>query len=63
MKHTLMREYYANKCIELKENSKILWSLINNTISKVKHNGSIITSITGRQSKTIQTQGHCQQLW
>ena len=46
MKHTLMRDYYTCKCAEFKENSKKLWSQINNTISKEKHKGSIITSIT-----------------
>ena len=38
-------DYYRTKCVQFKENSKKLWSLINNTIKKVKHKGSIIPYI------------------
>ena len=39
-------DYYKAKCDAYKSNSKKLWSLINNTITKVKHKGSIIPYIT-----------------
>ena len=41
-----MVEYYQTKCTEYKKNSKKLWELINNTISKVRHKGNIIPFIT-----------------
>ena len=34
MKCTLMRDYYATKCMEIKENSKNLWSLITTQSAK-----------------------------
>ena len=40
------REYYQAKCIAYKHNIKKLWDVINNTITRVKHKGSIIPFIT-----------------
>ena len=45
-KRKLKFEYYQAKCESYKSNSKKLWSLINSTITKVKHKGSIIPYIT-----------------
>ena len=46
LKQTQKKEYYHTKCQAYKSNSKKLWALINNTITKVKHKGSIIPYIT-----------------
>ena len=46
LKRQLKTEYYQAKCESFKDNSKKLWALINNTILKVKHRGSIIRHIT-----------------
>ena len=44
--YTTKEEYYREKCLQFKQNSKKLWSIINKTIKKVKHKGSIIPYIT-----------------
>ena len=46
LKRKLRTDYYCLKCESYKSNAKKLWSLINQTITKVKHKGSIIPSIT-----------------
>ena len=46
LKSKLRRDYYRLRCEEYKKNAKKLWGLINNTIKKVKHKGSIIPYIT-----------------
>ena len=46
LKCKLRRDYYWLRCEEYKKNAKKLWGLINNTIKKVKHKGSIIPYIT-----------------
>ena len=46
LKRKLKWEYYQSKCQVYKNNSKKLWALINNTIKKVRHKGSIIPFIT-----------------
>ena len=46
LKSKLKKDFYHAKCIDYKQNAKKLWSLINNTIKKVKHKGSIIPYIT-----------------
>ena len=46
LKRKLKVEYYQAKCESYKSNSKKLWSLINSTITKTKHKGSIIPYIT-----------------
>ena len=45
-KNRLRQDFYHSRCISYRQNAKKLWSLINNTIKKVKHNGSIIPYIT-----------------
>ena len=45
LKRKLKVEYYQAKCESYKSNSKKLWSLINSTITKTKHKGSIIPYI------------------
>ena len=42
LKWKLKVDYYGAKCESYKSNSKNLWSLINSTITKIKHKGSII---------------------
>ena len=42
LKSQLKRNYYCTRCIEYKQNAKKLWSLINDTVKRVKHKGSII---------------------
>ena len=44
-KKELKQNYYWTRCIEYKCNAKKLWGLINDTIKKVKHKGSIIPYI------------------
>ena len=46
LKRKLKMDYYQLRCESFKNNTKKLWSLINNTITKVKHKGSIILFIT-----------------
>ena len=46
LKQIQKKDYYQTKCQAYKSNSKKLWALINNTITKVKHKGSIIPYIT-----------------
>ena len=46
LKCTTKEEYYREKCLQFKQNSKKLWGVINETIKKVKHKGSIIPYIT-----------------
>ena len=46
LKSQLKRNYYRTRCVEYKQNAKKLWSLINNTVKRVKHKGSIIPYIT-----------------
>ena len=46
LKNQLKMEFYQSRCISYKQNAKKLWSLINNTINKVKHKESIIPYIT-----------------
>ena len=58
LKRKLKMDYYQSRCESFKNNTKKLWSLINNTITKVKHKGSIIPfimvdGIKHTKSKTI----------
>ena len=46
LKNQLKRNYYCTRCLEYKQNAKKLWSLINDTVQRVKHKGSIIPYIT-----------------
>ena len=46
LKSKSKRDYYRLRCEEYKTNARKLWELINNTIKKVKHKGSIIPYIT-----------------
>ena len=46
LKRHMRIDYYQSKCKAFKDNSKKLLALINNTIMKVKHKGSIIPHIT-----------------
>ena len=46
LKSQLKRDYYRTRCVEYKQNAKKLWSLINDTVKRVKHKGSIIPYIT-----------------
>ena len=46
LKRKLRSDYYQMKCTEFQRNAQKLWSLINNTIKKVKNCGSIIPYIT-----------------
>ena len=41
-----MCNYYKERVIEYKNNTKLLWKTINNVIKKIKHNGNIIGSIS-----------------
>ena len=45
LKRQLRSNYYNSKCELYKSNVRKLWALINNTIKKVKHRGSIIPYI------------------
>ena len=45
LKRNLKTQYYQKKCKQFKDNAKKLWALINDTIRKVKHKGSIISYI------------------
>ena len=46
LKSQLKRNYYRTRCVEYKQNAKKPWSLINDTVKRVKHKGSIIPYIT-----------------
>ena len=46
LKRKLRSDYYRVKCTEFQQNARKLWSLINNTIKKVKNRGSIIPYLT-----------------
>ena len=46
LKPTTKEKYYREKCLQFKQNSKKLWGIINETIKKVKHKGSLIPYIT-----------------
>ena len=46
LKRNVKTDYYRTKCTDYQQNARKLWSLINNTIKKVKHLGSIIPYIT-----------------
>ena len=46
LKSQLKRNYYRTRCVEYKQNAKKLWNLINDTVRRVKHKGSIIPYIT-----------------
>ena len=52
LKHDLMHNYYKERVIEYKNNTKLLWKTINNVIKKTKHNGGIIGSISINGIKT-----------
>ena len=46
LKRKLRNDYYRVKCTEFRQNARKLWSLISNTIKKVKNRGSIIPYLT-----------------
>ena len=46
LKRLAKLNYYQEKCKSYKQNTKKLWGLINETIKKTKHRGSIIPFIT-----------------
>ena len=46
LRRTARQQYYNNKSLEYKNNTKKLWALINQTIKKCKNGGSIIPYIT-----------------
>ena len=54
-------QYYRTRAEEYKSNTKKLWQLINSTISKNKHSGNIILSITvdGLQKSTPKAVANC----
>ena len=45
-------DYYNNKSLEYRSNTRKLWQLINSRINKCKHQGSIIPFITVKGIKT-----------
>ena len=47
-----MKSYYTTKCTEYKDNTRKLWHVINQTIGKTKHSGSIIPFISVDGIKT-----------
>ena len=53
LRKKLRADYYKTKCHTFKTNVKKLWALINNTITKVKHCGSIIPYITVNGTREI----------
>ena len=55
LKRNLKAQYYQRKCDQFKNNAKKLWALINDTIRKVKHKGSIIPyiKIDGKLNYTL----------
>ena len=46
LKRSTMKSYYTTKCTEYRDNTRKLWHVINQTIGKTKHSGSIITFIS-----------------
>ena len=54
-------QYYRTRAEEYKSNTKKLWQLINSIISKNKHSGSVISSITvdGVQKSTPKVVANC----
>ena len=46
LKRSTMKNYYATKCTEYRDNTRKLWQVINQTIGKTKHSGSIIPFIS-----------------
>ena len=46
VKHKAKTSYYITKCEEYKYNTKTLWQVINQTMGKKKHKGSIIPFIS-----------------
>ena len=46
LKKTVKVTYYNKKCNDYKNNTRMLWKLINQTINKVKNTGSIVPYIT-----------------
>ena len=51
LKRTTMKNYYATKCTEYRDNTRKLWQVINQTIGKTKHR-SIIPFISIEGIKT-----------
>ena len=47
-----MKNYYTTKCTEYRVNTRKLWQIINQTIGKTKHSGSIIPFISIEGIKT-----------
>ena len=47
-----MKNYYTTKYIDYKDNTQKLWHVINQTIGKTKHFGSIIPYISVDGIKT-----------
>ena len=52
LKRSPMKSYYTTKCTEYKDNTRKLWHVINQTIGKTKHSGSIIPFISVDGIKT-----------
>ena len=52
LKRSTMKNYYATKCTEYRDNTRKLWQVINQTIGKTKHSGSIIPFISIEGIKT-----------
>ena len=52
LKRSTMKSYYTTKCTEYKDNIRKLWHVINQTIGKTKHGGSIIPFISVHGIKT-----------
>ena len=46
LKHKAMKDYYEDRAKQYKDNTKQLWQLLNQSIGKCKHKGSIIPYIT-----------------
>ena len=52
LKWTAMQTYYRTKCINYKNNTKKLWQVINQMISKCKNSGSIIPFLSINSIRT-----------
>ena len=52
LKRSTMKSYYTTKCTEYRDNTRKLWHVINQTIGKTKHSGSIIPFISVEGIKT-----------
>ena len=52
LKRSTIKNYYATKCTEYRDNTRKLWHVINQTIGKTKHSGSIIPFISIEGIKT-----------